>query len=169
MTVDVALLQQKAQFIRRYLIKLGASPQDAEDIAQESIYKLFLYVDSIDAEKVSSWLFRVARNHYYDLCRKQNKEIIIKTDKLTLVDGEPLPEDHYHSYEQRIEINMVLNKLKPIYKNLLLLKYELELTYEEISELLDMKPGTLKTYLYRARENFKFLYEREVIVNEKKK
>ena len=120
-------------------------------------------------KRFQAGFFEIARNHYYDQCRKQKKEIIITTDKLTLVDGEPLPEDHYHSYEQRIEINMVLNKLKPIYKNLLLFKYELELTYEEISELLDMKPGTLKTYLYRARENFKFLYEREVIVNEKKK
>lgn len=166
--MDVAQLQQKAQFIKRYLMKLGALPQDAEDIAQESIYKLYLYIDSVDSDKVSSWLFRVAINHYYDLCRKQKKEVMVTTDKLTVIDGDPLPEDRYHTYEQRLEIDKVLNQLKPVYKNLLLLKYDLELSYEEICELLDMKLGTLKTYLYRARERFKVVYESEVVKNEEK-
>jgi RNA polymerase sigma-70 factor (ECF subfamily) len=43
----------------------------------------------------------------------------------------------------------------------LLLKYELELSYEEIAEMLDLKAGTLKTYLYRAREAFKESFRKE--------
>ncbi|WP_404810040.1 RNA polymerase sigma factor [Metabacillus halosaccharovorans] len=42
------------------------------------------------------------------------------------------------------------------------MKYDMELSYEEIAEMLDLNPGTLKTYLYKAREAFKEIYRREL-------
>jgi RNA polymerase sigma factor (sigma-70 family) len=164
--VDNRLLQQllgeKMQIIKRYLIKIGANPLDAEDIIQESLYKLILYIDSVEPEKVASWLFRVALNNYYDLSRKQNRSVTVTMENQVFIDNQPLPEEHYDQIENRDEINATLNQLKPLYKHLLVLKYELELSYEEICEILDMKVGTLKTNIFRARAQFKKIYEEEV-------
>lgn len=55
--------------IPSYLIKLGCNQEDAEDITQDTFYKALKYIDGIGASKISSWLFRVAINKYYDLCR----------------------------------------------------------------------------------------------------
>lgn len=52
----------------------------------------------------------------------------------------------------------MLETMNPDYKNILLLKYDYELSYKEISSLLDMKEETIKTNLYRARNQFKALY-----------
>ncbi|AZK47911.1 sigma factor regulator N-terminal domain-containing protein [Paenibacillus lentus] len=56
-------LQPKLREIRNYLIRLGASSSDAEDIVQETVYKAFLYIDSIENGKFSAWLYKVAINH----------------------------------------------------------------------------------------------------------
>lgn len=57
--------------------------------------------------------------------------------------------------EHKNEIETVLNQLSPTQSNLLLLKYELDLSYEEISVLLNMKVDTIRTTLYRSRNTFK--------------
>lgn len=155
-------LNEKTDIIFKYLIKIGASTGDAEDIVQEALYKLLLYIDSIDATKAYSWLFKVAINHYYDLCRKQKKEIHTSFENLEFVDESFLPEDFVRQGEMRQEIEFVLNQLPPLHKQLLLLKYEMELSYADIAALLNLNNGTLKTYLFRARKAFKELYEKEL-------
>ncbi|WP_081730166.1 RNA polymerase sigma factor [Viridibacillus arenosi] len=63
--------------------------------------------------------------------------------------------------EMKKEIEEILNQLTPLHKQLILLKYVLGLSYEEISEMLDINLGTLKTYLFRARKSFKDIYRKE--------
>jgi RNA polymerase sigma-70 factor (ECF subfamily) len=49
----------------------------------------------------------------------------------------------------------VLDDLNPIYKNLLVLKYVVGLSYWEIAEVLDINEQTVKTYIYRAKQKFR--------------
>ncbi len=155
------VLQEKSGIIFKYLIKIGANPRDAEDILQEALYKFILYIDSVDPNKSFSWLFRVAINLYYDLCRKQQKHILVSFENFEFVDDTHLPEEYVHQSETKKEIQVILDQLTPLHKQLILLKYELDLSYEEIAEMLDLNSGTLKTYLFRARKTFKELYRRE--------
>lgn len=163
----MAALHGKTDIIFKYLVKIGASKSDAEDTVQEAVYRLMLYIDSVDGTKAYSWLFRVAVNHYYDLCRKQKKEIHTTFENLEFVDDSFLPEDFVRQGEMRSEIEQVLDQLSPLQKQLLLMKYEMELSYAEISEMLDLNLGTLKTYLFRARKAFKEQYEKEMARHEK--
>jgi RNA polymerase sigma-70 factor (ECF subfamily) len=156
------LLEEKMKMIYKYLVKMGANRNDAEDIVQETVYKFFLYIESIDAEKASSWLFRVAVNHYYDLCRKQKRRGTVSIENFSFQDDSLLPEEYLGKTELKEEIHHVLDQLNPTYKQLLFLKYELELTYEEMADMLDLKLPTLKTYLFRAREKFKEIYRRDM-------
>jgi RNA polymerase sigma-70 factor (ECF subfamily) len=107
---------------------------------------------------MSSWLFKVAINKYYDLCRKNNRHIHMSIDedifKETLHDSK-LVEDFILDLEQKEEILKALNSISDIHKNLLVFKYEMGLSYKEIAELLDINENTVKTYLFRAREQFK--------------
>jgi RNA polymerase sigma factor (sigma-70 family) len=86
-------LQETTKTIYKYLIKIGSTPRDAEDIVQEAVYKFILYIDSIDSNKTSSWLFRVAINLYYDLCRKQKRQISISFENMNFADNSLLPYD----------------------------------------------------------------------------
>ncbi|WP_176330320.1 RNA polymerase sigma factor [Oceanobacillus rekensis] len=160
------ILQEKTEIIFKYLLKIGADPRDAEDIIQEALYKFILYMDSVDSKKAYSWLFRVSLNKYYDICREQKRKVQVSFENFELVDDSILPEDHIEQDELRKEIQDVLDQLTPLYKQLLLLKYDLELSYQEIAEMLDLNIGTLKTYLFRARKSFKQKFRREQIKND---
>jgi RNA polymerase sigma-70 factor (ECF subfamily) len=107
------MLEEKTEIIFKYLIKIGASPLEAEDIIQDACYKLLLYMDSIDPNKAYSWLFRVAINQYYDYCRKGKRQIYVALEQIEFVDDSPLPEDLVENEELKHEIQLVLNQLSP--------------------------------------------------------
>lgn len=153
------LLEEKMEQIKRYLIRLGAARNDAEDIVQDAVYKGLLYIDSIDPEKFFAWLFKVALNRYYDLCRKR-KRIQIPIDSVIVEDAET-PEALVLQKENQEEIERVLNELPPFHKQLLIMKYELDLSYQEIAGLLGVKMELVKTYLFRARKQFQKKYRRD--------
>ena len=153
------ILQPKMLEIKKYLIRLGAPAADAEDIVQDTVYKALLYIDSIDEHKFSAWLYKVAINRYYDLCRR-SKRIIIPIDNVDVPDTE-LPEDHLLLKEKREDIERVLAQLLPLHKQLIIMKYELELSYQEIAELLGIKTDTVKSALFRARKQFQKKYRGE--------
>lgn len=50
---------------------MGAYPEDAEDITQDTVIKFWENIDRIEPRKVKAWLFKVAINNYYTLCRKR--------------------------------------------------------------------------------------------------
>lgn len=154
------MLQPKLNEIRKYLIRLGASPSDAEDIVQETVYKAFSYIDSIEEGKFGAWMYKVAIHRYYDLCRRK-KWITIPIETIDIPDSE-LPEDALLEREKKEEVDAVLSQLMPVHKQLLIMKYEMELPYKEISKLLGMRMEHVKAALYQARQQFKKIYGSEV-------
>ena len=155
------MFQQKMNLIYKYLVKLGCSQDNAEDIVQDTFYKALKYIDGIQDDKISAWLFKVAINKYYDLCRKNNRHIHLNIDeeifKESLTDRK-LVEDFILDLERKGEILQILNSISDIHKNLLFLKYDMGLSYKEIAELLGINENTVKTYIFRAREQFKKLW-----------
>lgn len=147
--------------IYKYLLKLGCSEHNAEDIIQDTFYKALKYMDGIQTDRMSAWLFKVAVNKYYDLCRASNRHSQLNIDdeifKETLTDSR-LVEDFILDLEKKEEILAILNSISEVNKNLLFFKYDMGLSYKEISELLDINENTVKTYLFRAREQFKKLW-----------
>ena len=157
------LYKEKAVIIKKYLIKNGCSLLDAEDIVQGTFVKAIQYMVELHEQNISAWLFKVALHAYYDLCRKNKKYPSCSIDDqdhffmglADELDGEML----FLAKEKGEEITKVLNMLNANQRNLLLLRYELELSYKDIAELTDMDENTIKTYLYRARLAFKKRWE----------
>lgn len=155
-------LYECLQKVKNYLIKIGASKEDAEDIVQETAYKFILYMDSIGPHHVESWLYRVAVNGYYDLYRKgsRRQEILLKFNFYKLVE-EDTPEVALVQNETRRNVENVLKKLKPKQQQLLLMKYSMGMAIREIGALVEMKEQSVKTNLYRARKDFIQEYRRQ--------
>ncbi|AMM91677.1 RNA polymerase sigma factor [Peribacillus frigoritolerans] len=152
-------LNEILKFVYSYLLKMGASKEDAEDIVQDTAYKFLQYIDSVT--NTQSWLFRVAVNQYYDLTRKKSrrKEILLKFNIHELFE-EDTPEIALLQSELVKDIHELLKRLKPKYRQLLLLKYSTGLKINEIAELYGMKEGSVKTILHRARKEFIEQYRR---------
>lgn len=152
-------LNAELNIVFRYLRKLGISKLDAEDAVQEAAYKYFLYNDSIKNAKIRGWLIRVAINAYYDQCRKQGRYVLDLNEEILNVDAKELPETIFLEKERNSELGKALSRLKPLYQELLLLKYQSGLTYEEISRLLEISVSSVKTNLFRARKKLEEIYK----------
>ncbi|MGL4736444.1 MAG: RNA polymerase sigma factor [Cellulosilyticaceae bacterium] len=150
------LYEDKAEHLKQYLIKRGAAPEDAEEIVQNTFVKAIEY-DVHLLEHGSAWLFKVALNQFYDLCRRGQRHPMVMIDDEALYAQlrDAGVEEVIVSQEMGDALRTTLGQLSETYQNLLLLKYEMGLSYEEMSRLLGMKTETIKTYLYRARERFK--------------
>lgn len=140
-----------------FLKKQGVDSEVAKDIVQESVYKMMIHIDAIDTGKYKAWLFKVALNLYYDYWRRNKKSQAQLLDE-NIVANSKLIEDLVVTKENQNMVRLTLERLPFIYKQMLLLKYDLDWSYQQIADYLDMRPNSVKTYLARARAKFRELY-----------
>lgn len=154
------LLLEESKVVFKYLIKIGASKENAEDVIQETLYKTLKNIDSIDGDKIRAWLFKVAINAYYNIYNKNKRHINLSPNNLQNLEvfTESM-EVEYVNKEKKKDIHRVLNMLKPSYKNLIVLKYFLNMSYKDIADIMEMSEQNVKVYLYRARNKFKEIWE----------
>jgi RNA polymerase sigma factor (sigma-70 family) len=147
----------QVSIIYKYLIKLGCSKYEAEDISQEAFTRAIEHMDGVKAEKLRSWLFTVAIN-IFKTFKKRNNRLSFSLDAEEYCNNFFSDNDVEASVlevEKGRYVKQTLDCLKQQYKTLLLMKYQADLSYKQISILLGMPENTVKTYLYRARDQFK--------------
>lgn len=151
------IYNKQAKMIYFYLRKNGCSHEDAEDIVQESYMKYIAYSSGVPSDKALSYIFSISMNEFKKMLKKKGKEQTISIDDHRFwnnIANDQDTESSVLNIEMNQEIALTLEGIKEIFKHLLLLKYELELSYKEISLLLGMKEETIRTYLFRARKEF---------------
>jgi RNA polymerase sigma-70 factor (ECF subfamily) len=139
---------------------MGASREDAEDIIQETLYKALQNLEFLKPGKVKAWLFKVSINCFYNVYRKRKS--VIDMEMMEIPDKlfyESNIDFKFTEIDTKIHVQEVLNKLKDSQKSILILKYYIGLSCRDISKLFDTDENTIKTLLYRARKNFKKLWE----------
>lgn len=154
------LLLAHAEIVFKYLIKIGATKEDAEDITQETIMKTIECLGQIEPKKMRAWMFKVAIHRYYTLYNKNKTIVHLNEEDLEKL--KPVIEHvelNLLTKEMASELREVIQGLQPTFQQLLILKYYMEFSYREISDILNMKETTIKTYLQRARNSFKKMWE----------
>lgn len=142
-------------------LKMVNNKEDAMDLTVETFAKAFEKLDKYQPEfAFSTWLFRVGTNNCIDFIRKKKlntqsingmvddegdeRPLQIKSDTLN-------PEEASMKKEQTQTLKVLIDSLPSRYRNLIVLRYFDELSYEEIAEQLDLPLGTVKAQLFRAR------------------
>ncbi|OGH89126.1 MAG: hypothetical protein A2537_00495 [Candidatus Magasanikbacteria bacterium RIFOXYD2_FULL_36_9] len=137
-----------------YILRFVNHKENAEDLTQETFIKIFRSLKTFDPEyKFKTWLFTVATNTVYDWLRKakKNKEMFIVDDPD--INFETIDDRFsYKLIEDKELIDNALKNIKPVYQSAIVLFYRDELTYDEISEVLNVPINTVKTYIYRAKK-----------------
>ncbi|MED3688213.1 RNA polymerase sigma factor SigW [Peribacillus butanolivorans] len=136
--------------------------QEAEDLAQEAFVRAFVNIRSFNIQmKFSTWLYRIATNLCIDRLRKKKPDYYLEaevsgTEGLNMysqiASDMAKPEDEVESLELQETIQVEIMKLPEKYRSVIVLKYIEELSLKEISEILDLPVGTVKTRIHRGRE-----------------
>ncbi|MFC7394990.1 RNA polymerase sigma factor [Scopulibacillus cellulosilyticus] len=136
--------------VYRVLLAKGAKKEDAEDIIQNTFYKVYLLMDDLTESNIRPWFFRVSLNEYIDLKRKKEKQNVYLSEeiysKLQYTDHE------FDVILNKDEIFCLLKDIKKEYKEIFFLKYYYDFSYEEIAIILDIRVDSVKQKLYRARK-----------------
>ncbi|MBL1231198.1 MAG: sigma-70 family RNA polymerase sigma factor [Vicingaceae bacterium] len=157
------LLAKYKDSIFYMMLKMVKNQDDADDLTIEAFGKAFNRLHQYTPDYAfSTWLFKIATNNCIDFIRKK-KMITFSIDK-GFEDGEgnsstfDIKENNLNPEEkfmrkQKIRImREMVDHLKPRYKQLIVLRYFRELSYDEIAETTELPLGTVKAQLFRARE-----------------
>lgn len=145
------------------LVKIVKNTDDAEDLTLETFGKAFKYLDKYSPQYAfSTWLFRIAVNNSIDFIRHKNNIPQCVDSELSDYEPEqliehtqsevtPTPEDHVMD-KQRIEmLRLAVRQLPDKYRKVVELRYFEDLSYEEISERLNISLSNVKIQLLRAK------------------
>ncbi len=139
--------------------------EDAEDIAQDVFIEVYRNVDRFRADaKLSTWLYRIAVNRSLNHIRDNKKhkwfqsfenEVEAKNRQLMQVESSDTdqPEFELENKQRAVILHEAINSLPENQRVAFTLsKYE-ELSYQEISEVMDLSVSSIESLLFRAKKN----------------
>lgn len=146
-------------------LRMTGNPDDAADMSQEAFLRAWRGLEKFQFESAfSTWLYRLTSNVCIDFLRNAKRR---QTVPLTYTDGEgeeqtlelpdetPSPEEAAIYAERQAQMIAAMAQLEPEHRQILTLRVINDLSYSDIAEILQLKEGTVKSRLARARENLK--------------
>lgn len=157
------------ELVRRYerqvfncALRITGNYNDADDIAQEAFIRAFNSIQTFRGDAVfTTWIYRIVTNVYLDERKKSKAHRTTSLDEYIeldenavtrqIEDDSPSPEEVVESKERARALQAAINTL-PDYQRLIVTLYSFQhKSYEEISEILRLPIGTVKSRLNRAR------------------
>jgi RNA polymerase sigma-70 factor (ECF subfamily) len=138
------------------------SPEEAKDLAQDIFVTVYRSLPKLrEKEKFSSWLYQIAINH----CRNRYKKLsrrgyfsnisLDDEESFLQIAGDEGPEKILQRQNTINLVRSTIDSMAEAEKEIILLRDIQELAYEEISEILHIPLGTVKSKLNRARTSLK--------------
>lgn len=148
----VSLFDQLQDRLLRYLLSLGLSIPDGEEIIQEVFLALFRHLQrGRPRHNLRAWVFQVAHNLALKERNRQNR--LEYREAPGLVDRELNPEDQLAQNQRHARLQAVLRALPEQDRRCLALRAE-GLTYREIAQVLDLSLGAVSISLARSLARF---------------
>mgnify|MGYP006289147095 FL=1 len=146
-------------------LKFLKNYEEAEDFAQEVFIKGFEKLESFSGKvPFSAWLFRIGYNHGVNRYRSVSGKPVNEEFQEER-DGEQEhrddgPEDEIVRKEEKNQVREILKKLPEIYNIVIRLRFFDGLSYAEIAEALGKPVNTVRSHIFRAKQQVRELYER---------
>ncbi|PHR99764.1 MAG: RNA polymerase subunit sigma-70 [Blastopirellula sp.] len=170
LVIDQVLAGESSSYsllVRKYqnrlfntLVQILGSREDAEDVVQEAFVQAYVKLDTFQGNSTFyTWLYRIAFNIAISLRRKKRPVLSVDQGRELAgeepVDSTEAPDQRMQREESISQVHQALHQLSEEHRSILVLR-EIEGTdYEQISEILDLPIGTVRSRLHRARLQLK--------------
>ena len=158
------LLARFQQPVYTLAVRLLDSPSEASDVVQEVFLKVFRNIDHFRGQStLKTWIYRITVNEAHNarrwFFRHRRREVELDTDpqdtrnwKETIPDGGRSPFDMAFDNERAGMIEAALERINPSFREAVVLRDIVDLSYEEIADVLSVSLGTVKSRILRGRE-----------------
>jgi RNA polymerase sigma-70 factor (ECF subfamily) len=165
-----AIIKATEGLVAQIVFKMIPNDDDRKDIAQDVYMKAFNKLEGFKFQsKLSTWIGQIAYNaclsylekkklvlpgnsHHQDDTMEEGLEILISKSSYPLTSE---TENHVLKKELSAILRSEIENLSPIFKTMITLYHNEDLSYEEIAQITALPAGTVKSYLFRARKTLK--------------
>ncbi|MGM0378451.1 MAG: RNA polymerase sigma factor [Bacillota bacterium] len=171
---DIKAFEQLIKKYQKYAynisLKYMKDTQDAQDVTQDALIKIYKNLNNFNMNsKFSTWLYRIVVNTSKDALKKRNKkqdEIDIDSEyensRLQDLKYEPLKEMENKVLKKKLEDAIDILDLK--YREVIILCDQKDFSYEEISKILDIPIGTVRSRISRGRKKLRKIINKSEII-----
>ncbi len=156
------LIERYEEPLKRYVMRISDfSHEESEEILQEVFIKTWKNLNDYDEEtKFSSWIYSIAHNQTVSEYRKQKtrgrkNQIFMDEEIFANLPSEMDLKTEINTKLNSKIVHEILNFLPLKYKEVLILKFLEQKSYEEISDIIKKPQGTVATLINRAKKEFK--------------
>lgn len=158
-----SIIKKTEGLVAQMTFKMISTPGDRKDIAQDVYLKAFKNLRGFKFQsKLSTWIGQIAYNTCLHYLEKKKLVLIDNFGEDGEVPENNLNKDVRNDTEEKLfskeladMLHTEIEQLKPLYKTLISLYHQEELSYAEIAEITSLPEGTVKNYIFRARKILK--------------
>ena len=148
------LLNSNWEYVFNYLLKKTSNEYISEEITIQSFSKAFEKIHLFNPKyNFKTWIISIAKNSYSDYLRK--KKLLFKdldNHRIENFVSEFNPEQSMINMEDYDNLNLKIDELKPIYRDMIKYRYIEDLSILEISKKLNQPVNTIKIKIFRAKK-----------------
>ena len=149
------IYKQYFETVNKYLFCLTRNNDIAEELTQETFYKAVKKIDTYKGEcKISVWLCQIAKNSWYDYCKK-NKKVMRLEEELLEIQSDETTEEKVISNDEKISLYRKLQKLDEKTREVIYLRITGELSFKEIGMILNQTENWARVTFYRGKNQLK--------------
>lgn len=147
-----AIVQSYGERIYWHVRRFTCSHEDSDDLLQEIFIKVWKALPDFRSESsLYTWIYRIATNETLNFLRKKRLRALLSAESLeTLLDRQADEDVHFNGDALQREVQKAINSLPDKQKQVFVLRYFEEMTYEEISEITRISVGSLKASYHHA-------------------
>lgn len=165
------LRQKYHDAIYNLIYRMIREKDEVQDLTQEAFIKAFGSLSSFNDEfAFSTWLYKIATNNCIDHIRRRklqtfsiDKPIESKESDFSfeLPDTNDEPDQEMIARQRKKLLDDAINSLPPKYRQVIVMRHQEEMEYQEIAHILKLPLGTVKAHIFRAREMlYKYLRDK---------
>ena len=149
------IYEEYFETVNKYLFCLTHDNDISEELTQETFYKAVQKIDTYKGKcKMSVWLCQIAKNLWYDQCRRNKKTVNVEENLFDVQAPESI-ESQVISNDEKISLYKKMQKLDEKTREVIYLRITGELTFKEIATILNKTENWARITFYRGKSKLK--------------
>ena len=150
------LYEEYFETVNKYLFCLTHNNDISEELTQETFYRAVRKIDKYKGEcKISVWLCQIAKNLWYDECRKNKRTINTREDCLIDIQETNTLEEEVIANDEKMLLYKKLQLLDDKTREVMYLRISGELSFKEIGIIMNKTENWARVTFYRGKNQLK--------------
>lgn len=155
----ITLLRDIEQHVYKTAYYILNNEQDALDAAQEALIRIYTKINSYEEKaQFKTWVQRIVTNICMDKFRRTKSTVSIEEHEMVFEGRQDVEHEVMLTYVSQ-DVQEAISQLPEHHRTVIVLRYLQELSYNEIADCLDLPLNTVKSYLFRARQQLQNLLQ----------